>query len=256
MSLGADYDDIGGGYTTTRGEDPRLAAAIWEALGDARTVLNVGAGTGHYEPRDREVIALEPSEVMIAQRPPHAAPVIRGSAEAIPFEDDHFDAAMAILSDHHWARREQGLREMVRVARRRVVLFNADPGSFARFWFSDEYLPEFYDLMEQRYRKPGVWERELSELLGGSVRFVSVPIPHDCIDGFYGAWWKRPQAFLDPRVRAGISVFSRVTRQQVERAVTRLKADLESGAWQARHRDLLDLEALDLGYRVVVAEFG
>ena len=256
MSLRADYDDIGGGYTTTRAEDARLAAAIWDALGDARSVLNVGAGTGHYEPPDREVTALEPSEVMIAQRPPAAAPVIQGSAEDIPFEDHSFDAAMAILSDHHWTRREQGLREMLRVARTRVVLFNADPGSFARFWFSEEYLPEFYDLMADRYREPGVWERELVELLGERVSFVPVPIPHDCADGFYGAWWKRPQAFLDPRVRAGISVFSRVTPAQVERAVAALEADLQSGAWQKRHRDLLDRDELDLGYRIVVAEVG
>jgi SAM-dependent methyltransferase len=256
MSLRADYDDIGRGYESTRAEDPRLAAAIWEALGDARSVLNVGAGTGHYEPRDREVLALEPSEVMITQRPKDAPPVIHASVEAIPLEDASVDAAMAVLSDHHWEGRERGLREMVRVARRRVVLFNADPGSFARFWFSEEYLPEFYDLMEDRYREPGVWERELTDILGHNVRFVPVPIPHDCVDGFYGAWWRRPQAFLDPRVRAGISVFSRVTPEQVERAVAALKADLESGAWQHRHSDLLELDELDLGYRVVVAELG
>jgi SAM-dependent methyltransferase len=255
MSLRADYDDIGGGYTTTRAEDPRLAAAIWDALGDARTVLNVGAGTGHYEPRDREVIALEPSAVMIAQRPPTAAPVIHAGAEAIPLDDNSVDAAMAILSDHHWKQREQGLREMRRVARERVVLFNADPGSFARFWFSEEYLPEFYDLMEARYREPGTWERELAEQLG-EIRLVPVPIPHDCRDGFYGAWWRRPRAFLDPRVRAGISVFSRVAPKNVDRAVAALAADLDSGAWQARHRDLLDLDEIDLGYRVVVAELG
>jgi SAM-dependent methyltransferase len=217
-------------------------------------VLNVGAGTGHCEPPDREVIALEPSEVMIAQRPPAAAPVIHGGAEAIPLADDSVDAALAILSDHHWGNRERGLREMRRVARKRVVLFNADPGSFARFWFSDEYLPEFYDLMENRYREPGRWERELRTLLGESVRFIPVPIPHDCADGFYGAWWRRPEAFLDPRVRAGISVFSRVAPEQVERAVAALQADLESGAWEARHKDLLGLDEIDLGYRVVVAE--
>jgi SAM-dependent methyltransferase len=255
MSLGANYDDIGGGYEATRAEDPRLAAPIWEALGDARTVLNVGAGTGHYEPRDREVIALEPSEVMIAQRPNDAAPVIHASVEAIPLGDNSFDAAMTVLSDHHWTDRAKGIQEMCRVARRRVLLVNVDPRLFADFWFAREYLPEFFDLVENRYLQPGAWQAELERELG-DIRLIPVPIPHDCVDGFFGAWWRRPEAFLDPRVRAGISVFARVAPEHVERAIAALRADLDSGAWQERHRDLLDLEELDLGYRIVVAEVG
>jgi SAM-dependent methyltransferase len=248
------YDRIGRTYTTTRREDPRLRDAIWSALGDARSVLNVGAGAGAYEPPDREVIALEPSEVMIAQRPADAAPVLRGSAETIPLDDGSVDAAMAILSDHHWHDRRAGIREMRRVARRRVVIFNANPALFARFWFTMEYLPGFVGLIDPKYQQPGVWEADLREALGQSVRLEPVPIPHDCSDGFYGAYWRRPEAFLDERVRRGISVFSIVEPAQVERAIEALRTDLESGAWHERHRDLLALDELDLGYRLVIAE--
>jgi SAM-dependent methyltransferase len=254
MDLFASYDDIGRTYTATRREDPRLAAAIWAALGDARSVLNVGAGAGAYEPRDREVLALEPSEVMIAQRPEGAAPVLRGSAEAIPLRDDSVDAAMAILSDHHWSERRTGIVEMRRVARRRVVLFNADPAEFARYWFTMEYLPDFVGLISPAYREPGVWERELRMLLG-EVRIQPVPIPHDCADGFYGAYWRRPELLLDQTVRDGISVFAQAGEEATSNAIERLRADLDSGAWQQRQAHLLDLDELDLGYKLVIAEF-
>jgi SAM-dependent methyltransferase len=250
--LSADYDEIGGGYTSTRTTDPRLAAAIWGALGDAQSVLNVGAGAGAYEPPGRELIALEPSEVMIAQRPAGAAPVMRGRAEAIPLRDDSVDVAMSVLSDHHWRDRRAGMTEMRRVARKRVVIFNQNPALWPLYWFSEEYLPGFKDLIPTGYREPGAWERELRLVLG-EISIEAVPIPHDCQDGFYGAWWRRPQAFLDPRVRAGISVFSRVSAEEVERGIARLRSDLDSGAWAERHADLLELDELDLGYRVVVA---
>lgn len=251
--LGADYDEIGGDYTSTRTTDPRLAAAIWGALGDARSVVNVGAGAGAYEPPGRDVIGIEPSEVMIAQRPESAAPVMRGSAEAIPLRDDSVDAAMAVLSDHHWRDRRAGMSEMRRVARQRVVIFNQNPALCELFWFSEEYLPGFYELIPKGYREPGGWERELRMLLG-EITIEPLAIPHDCKDGFYGAWWRRPHAFLDPRVRAGISVFSRVGAEEVEQALAALKQDLDSGEWERRHADLLQLDELDLGYRLVIAD--
>ena len=256
MAPGATYDDIGRTYTATRREDPRIAAAIWAALRDAKSVLNVGAGAGAYEPRGREVLALDPSEVMIAQRPTGAAPVMRGSAESIPLRDDSVDVAMAILSDHHWRDRAAGIAEMLRVARQRVLIFNIDPAQFQRFWFATEYLPSSMDLVPPRYRRPGVWEKELRWLLGGDLRIDPVPIPHDCLDGFFGAYWCRPQMLLDETVRTGISVFSRCDAHEVEHAITRLRADLDSGAWQERHAALLELDELDLGYKLVVAEFG
>ncbi|MGO9497185.1 MAG: class I SAM-dependent methyltransferase [Solirubrobacteraceae bacterium] len=179
------YDTIGRTYTGTRRSDPRIASAIWAALGDAATVLNVGAGAGAYEPPGREVLALEPSDVMIAQRPPGSAPVVRGRAEELPFEDGAFDAVMAVLSDHHWTDRRRGFAELRRVARERVVLFNANPGEAELFWLTTEYLPEFFELIPSRYRGPGAWEAELRTSLG-SARLTPVPIPHDCTDGFYG----------------------------------------------------------------------
>jgi SAM-dependent methyltransferase len=247
------YDTIGRTYTTTRRPDPRIATAIWNALGSARTVLNVGAGAGAYEPPDREVVALEPSPVMIAQRPPGAAPVVRGRAEDLPFEDDAFDAVMAVLSDHHWTDRPRGFRELRRVASERVVLFNAKPREADLFWLTTEYLPEFLEVIPARYRQPGAWESELEAALG-RVEIVPVPIAHDCSDGFYGAFWRRPNAYLDPDVRAGISVFAQVPSAAAGRAIDALGADLETGRWQQSHRALLDVSELHLGYYVIVAE--
>jgi SAM-dependent methyltransferase len=249
------YDRIGTTYSATRRPDPRIERAVHQALGDAESVVNVGAGAGGYEPVDREVVAVEPSPVMIAQRAAAAAPVIRANAERLPFEDGSFDAAMAVLSDHHWKDRRRGLQELTRVARRRVVLFNADPGEAQKLWVTTEYLPAFLDVFKPQYRRPGYWERELRSILG-SIRVQEVPIPHDCADGFYGAFWRRPHAYLDPVVRAGISVFAQLDPGHVERGIAALEADLESGAWQRRHRDLLALDELSLGYYVVVAELG
>jgi SAM-dependent methyltransferase len=247
------YDRIGRTYSSTRATDPRIAAAVWHGLGDARTVLNVGAGTGHYEPNDREVVALEPSPVMIAQRPPGTAPVVQGRAEALPFEDDSFDAVMAVLSDHHWHDRHRGFTELRRVARQRVVLFNANPAEADLFWLTTEYLPEFLELIPSRYRRAGAWRDELEDVLE-AVELTAVPIAHDCADGFYGAYWRRPEAYLDAGVRAGISVFAQVSSAAVDRAVNALRADLETGRWQERHRELLSLDELHLGFYVIVAE--
>ena len=249
------YDRIGRTYTSTRDPDPRIAAAILEALGDARTVLNVGAGAGSYEPTDREVVALEPSPVMIEQRPPGSARLIGTPptrAEELPFGDGEFDAVMAVLSDHHWRDRRRGLAELRRVARRRVILFNANPSEAGLFWLTTEYLPEFLELIPPRYRQPGMWERELGEALG-PIALTPVPVPHDCTDGFYGAYWRRPEAYLNGEVRAGISVFAQVSSGAVDRAIAALGADLETGRWQERHRELRLTDELHLGYYVITA---
>jgi SAM-dependent methyltransferase len=241
------YDRIGVMYTATRGEDPRLAAAIHGALGDAVTVVNVGAGTGSYEPADRKVVAIEPSEVMIAQRPPDAAPAVIAAAEDLPLADDSVDAAMAVLSDHHWRDRARGLREMRRVARRRAVVFQHDPQVGAGFWLVRDYLPGFREL-------PGMKIDELAACLGGAA-ILPVPVPADCADGFLGAFWRRPHAYLDPAVRAGISVFALLPDGEVDAALGRLRADLESGEWERRNAAILERDELDLGFRVVVAEY-
>jgi SAM-dependent methyltransferase len=239
------YDSIGKGYTAVRWPDPRIAAQIRAALGDARTVLNVGAGAGSYEPEDLDVVAVEPSEVMIAQRPEGAAPVVRAFAEELPFEDGSFDAAMALLSDHHWGDRARGLAEMRRVARR-VVILTFDPATIDDTWLVSEYFPCAAAIMTDAFRL-----EEIVDYLGGA-RVEPVPVPHDCTDGFFHAYWRRPHAYLDPQVRSGISAFAQLDAQCVEEGLERLRADLESGAWERRHADLLELEEMDRGYRLLV----
>lgn len=242
----AHYDRVARTYSATRGPDPRIAAAIEEALGGARSIVNVGAGTGSYEPADREVIAVEPSEPMIAERPPGAAPAVRARAEALPLEDGSVDAAMAVFSDHHWQDRPAGLREMVRVARRRIVIFTWDPSYTDRFWLTRDYLPGFN-------RLPGMTIEDVVACLGGAERRY-VPIPHDCADGFYHAYWRRPEAYLDERVRANISIFWRLPSEEVSEALARLGDDLESGRWHERNAELLDLPEMHYGHVLLVRE--
>jgi SAM-dependent methyltransferase len=209
-------------------------------------VVNVGAGAGSYEPEDLEVVAVEPSEVMIAQRPEGAAPVIQAVAEELPFEDGSFDAAMAVLSDHHWPDRARGIAEMRRVARR-VVILTFDPAATNDSWLVREYLPGFADVVTDAFRL-----EEIVEYMGGA-RVEPVPVPHDCTDGFMHAYWRRPRAYLDPTVRAGISAFAQMEPRAVDEGIRRLREDLDSGAWDREHADLLELEELDLGYRLLVA---
>jgi SAM-dependent methyltransferase len=251
--MSALYDRIGTGYTATRRTDPRLAKAIWAALGDAKSVLDVGSGAAAYEPPDREVLAVEPSGVMIGQRPPGAAPVLQATAESLPLEDDSVDAAMAVFSDHHWSDRPRALRELRRVARQRVVLFNLVPTEHNRFWLTREYLPSVRRLVPAPYHRPGFWEEELAATLG-PIELRPVPIPHNCRDGFYAAYWRRPEAYLDERVRDGTSVFARLPETELREGLDLLRADLRSGAWHAHHAELLAREEFDLGFRVVVAD--
>jgi SAM-dependent methyltransferase len=243
------YDNIGRGYSVFRRPDQRIAAAIDAALGDAASVVNIGAGAGSYEPPGRTVIAIEPSEVMIRQRPAGAAPCLQGSAEALPLETDSVDAAMAILSAHHWADLERGFREMARVARKRAVLLTWVPDA-APFWLTDEYFPEI--MAHDRTIFPG--SSVLAAMLDraiGPVRLMPLPIPHDCIDGMLAAYWRRPDLYLDAERRSAISSFSRIN---AEPGLARLRADLSSGRWAERNRLLLELDELDVGYRMVCCE--
>ncbi len=247
MSAAPLYDRIGRGYAQRRKPDPRIGKRITAALGDAQTVLNVGAGTGSYEPTDRTVVAIEPAEVMLAQRAASAAAAVRAVAEALPVPDGAFDAALAVLTVHHWEAPELGLRELRRVVRRRVVL-TWDPDVQARFWLVRDYLPEWTE-----YEAP---KGKLSTVLAAfpEARVETLHVPRDCSDGFGCAYWRRPEAYLDPKVRASISVLSLLEPSLIQRVTERLEADLRSGAWHERNRDLLDLDDYDGGYRLVVAD--
>jgi hypothetical protein len=245
MSSAPLYDTIGATYTVTRRTEPRIAAQVWAALGDAQTVLNVGAGTGSYEPSGRDVTAVEPSAVMRAQRPAGAAPCVAAVAESLPFEDQSFSAAMAFATIDHWQDPIAGLREMRRVARR-VVVFTKDFSDPDLFWLDRDYLPERADLLVGR---PSL--TELARAIG--ARLEPVLIPWDCTDGFYEAYWRRPEAYLDEHVRRGMSIWARVGPDAEQRAVHSLRDDLASGRWAERNRDLVDLDAAELGERLLIA---
>ena len=247
--MGARYDTIGRTYTSTRHPDPRFADAITTALGDARTVVNVGAGTGSYEPADRDVTAVEPSATMRAQRPEGAAKCVDAVAEDLPFADGEFDAALALLTLHHWSDWRAGCAELRRVARSRVIVFTWDPLLAGQLWVGPDYFPGLW--ADDVARFPSI-EDQAAAVGAGEVRVL--PVPHDCTDGFMGAHWRRPEAYLDPVVRAGISTFALRTEEQLAPGLARLAADLQDGSWQRRHAGLLALDELDLGYRLLIAE--
>lgn len=244
----ATYDTLGATYARTRQPDPRIAAQIHAALGDAADVVNVGAGSGSYEP-PQTVLAVEPSRVMITQRPPGAAPAVRSVAEHLPLRDNAADAVMALLTVHHWADLTTGIRELRRVARHRVVVLTWDQHIFReRFWLVRDYLPEAAAYDDTR----AVPADQLLDLLGGG-RQEPVRIPHDCVDGFGAAYWRRPDAYLDPRVRAGISMLAQTGDDALAPGLTRLADDLRTGRWHTRYADLLTRETIDVGYRLIVA---
>lgn len=242
------YDHIGQKYTDTRRPDPRIARAIVAALRNAETVVNVGAGAGAYEPIDKFLIAIEPSWEMIQQRSRGTTPVVQAVAEALPLRAGTFDAAIAVLTLHHWVDWRSGLAEMKRVAER-VVLFTFDPSALDEFWLTEAYFPEIIEL--DRRRSPSIASimREL-----GECRVDAVPIPHDCVDGFLAAFWRRPEAYLNPSIRASMSGFALLDPKTVHRGVARLESDLRSGDWERRFGHLRSLEVLDAGYRLLTTD--
>ena len=241
--MAARYDSIGLNYAQLRKPDPRLGAVIHAALGQAQTVLNVGAGAGSYEPSDRQVAAVEPSLAMIRQRGPSAAPVLQALAERLPFGGGTFDASMAILTIHHWTDKAAGLREMRRVTRGPIVLLTFDPCH--RPWLT-AYLPELTVLDAVQAPAMPDYERWL-----GAVKVSTVLVPHDCSDGFLYAYWRRPEAYLDARMRSGSSSFSAI---DATAGLEKLKQDLATGEWERRYGELLTQDTYDAGYRLVVAE--
>ncbi|MFI0186664.1 class I SAM-dependent methyltransferase [Streptomyces sp. NPDC017082] len=239
------YDRIGVGYSAVRRPDPRWAALIRESLGDARTVLNLGAGSGAYEPEGLQVIAVEPSLEMRAQRAAGSAPCLAGRAEDLPFDDRTFDAAMAVLTVHHWSDLEAGIAELLRVADRfAVVTYDMDVQ--ADYWFTRDYVPEIADA--ERSRVPSL--ERITTLLG-PCEVAELPVWHDFTDGFMTAFWRRPAAYLEPAVRRACSAFALTDPAAVERGVARLRADLDSGAWHRRYADLLERDHIDAGFRLL-----
>ena len=245
MEHNAYYDQIGIDYANLRRPDPRIGAYIHAALGDSRSVLNVGAGTGSYEPQDREVVAVEPSAEMIAQREPGAAPAIQGAADKLPYPDKHFDASMAVLTIHHWSDKAAGLVEMRRVTRGPIVLLTFDP-SHRGCWLTD-YLPQLVELDQGQMPQMADYSRWM-----GPVSITPVLVPHDCSDGFLYAYWQRPKAYLDPVIRKGMSSFWKIDGANV--ALQQLEADLTNGTWERRYGHVMEIDALDVGYRLVVAK--
>ncbi|MGH8067501.1 MAG: class I SAM-dependent methyltransferase [Candidatus Entotheonellia bacterium] len=242
------YDAIGIGYEHYRRPDPRIAAAIIRALGEAETVVNVGAGTGSYEPVDRSVVAVEPSLAMIRQRQAGGTPVVQASATHLPFRDGVFAAALAVLTVHHWPDPARGLTELARVARHRLVIVTWDPAT-SGFWLVEDYFPAIIET-----DRPIFPTIEAFRQILGDVEVRPILVPYDCTDGFLGAYWRRPYAYLDPGVRSAISTFAKIGG--VESGLARLRGDLEDGTWERRYGHLLRQSELDLGYRCVIAHRG
>jgi SAM-dependent methyltransferase len=245
------YDTIGHGYARTRREDHRIRARIHAALGEARTVVNVGAGAGSYEPLDRHVVAIEPSDVMAAQRPRQLAPAIRATAAALPLRDGAVDAAMAILTIHHWdGDRERGVREMRRVSCGPSVIVTYDPEISGAMWLIADYLPEVAALDHATFPAPA----SIASWLGGDVAIEPIAIPRDCQDWMLGSFWAHPERVLDAGARNATSGFARMAPEVVDRVAADVGRDLASGAWHARHGALLQLDECDVGLRLIVAK--
>jgi SAM-dependent methyltransferase len=241
------YDRIGRQYTANRRADPRWETLVAEQIGDARRIVNVGAGTGSYEPPGREVVAIEPSGVMLAQRAPGAAPAARAVAADLPVAAGWADVVMAILTVHHWSDWERGLAELCRVAPRRVV-FAIDFEVHSKFWLLQEYLPEVLEHTLQCAPDAGV----IAESIGATTS-IDMPVYRDLQDGVLGAYWCRPEQYLDHRVRANNSGTALAHPETTALGIARLEADLANGAWHERHADLLERESIDMGYRLLVA---
>ena len=247
MGAGSIYDGIGESYAQTRRPDRRIAQQIHAALGDVSSVLNVGAGAGSYEPAST-VLAVEPSALMVAQRPIGSAMAVRGIAEALPVADGAVDAVMALLTMHHWHDVDAGVAELRRVARRRVVILTWDQQVTRDFWFVRDYVPRSADLDDSR----AIPMDRLAAMLGGA-RVEPVLVPHDCTDGFGAAFWRRPERYLEPAIRRGMSMLAQLDPADVLPGIERLRADLDSGEWAEMYGDLLTRNEFDAGYRLVIA---
>lgn len=238
------YDKIGKGYSIGRREDPRIASDIFQFLIDADSILNIGAGAGSYEPSGKYLVAIEPSQKMISQRPINAAPVMQAFAESLPCSDKAFTHSMTVLSMHHWADRETAFKEIKRVTKKRFIAVTWNPDS-QPFWLTEDYFPEIHTIDASIFPSLAEMKKQFS-----TVDFYPLNIPTDCIDGFTAAYWARPHAYLDPLVRSSMSTFSRISG--VESGLQKLAEDLGSGLWAKKYGYLTSREELDVGYGIAV----
>ncbi len=244
------YDAIGHGYSSTRREDPELRDRIHAALGDSRTVVNVGAGTGSYEPSDRHVVAIEPSDVMARQRPAGRVPALRGTAAPLPLRDHSVDAAMAVLTIHHWDdQRESGVRELRRVARGPVVIVTYDADVCSEMWLNRDYLPEAAALDQATF--PPI--DELIGWLGGHVRVEPIMNSRNTPDWTLGSFWAHPERVLDAEARRATSAFARMDAVVLDRVVAEIARDIDNGVWDSRNGHLRALPEYDVGMRLLIA---
>ena len=241
------YNKIGVGYAQTRQEDPKLYNRILQNLGDAKSVVNIGAGAGSYEPKNLEVLAVEPSEVMIQQRKPGSAPVIQATADKLPLKDKSYDAAMTVISIHHWHNQQQGIKEMCRIARKRVVIVTIDPRVSNKMWLPADYLHEIAELDSKTLPLP----ETICEWLDCKTKIETYPIPKDTPDWTLMSFWAHPERVLDPAARAGTSGFARQPKEIVERVVTDVERDLKSGLWDKKYGHLRKLNEFDAGLRII-----
>lgn len=244
----ANYGVIGSGYRAYRQPDPHIAQFILEALGDAATVLNVGAGAGSYEPIDRKVTAVEPSASMRAQRPSCLSTAIDAAAELLPFPDRSFDASMATFTVHQWEDLRKGLAEMRRVTRGPVLVLSCDPDALERSWLH-AYAREMIAVEARRYPSMAA----IADALTGHIEIKPVPIPLDCIDGFGEAYYGRPERLLEPGARRANSAWSFVDPAVGERFVADLSRDLEDGTWDDRYGELRSQPFFEGSLRLIVS---
>jgi ubiquinone/menaquinone biosynthesis C-methylase UbiE len=244
------YDKYGQQYSGHRQTDPEIAKYIYSALGKAKTVINIGAGAGSYEPHDRYVIAVEPSATMRVQRlKNHRSPAVNAMAETLPFDDGSFDAATAFLTVHHWPDIAKGLKELRRVTRGQIIIMTYNKDALDVFWNTD-YFPEVVDIERQRY--PAMqW---LCETLGGNCEIQDIPIPLNCIDGFQEAFYGRPEAFLSHHVRKAMSAWGFIPPSQQDVMISRFKNTLLSGEWDEKYGHLRNQPFFTGALRLVIAQ--
>ncbi len=248
MTTSHAYDLIGRGYASGRRPDPRWAATISAALGPSTRIVNLGAGSGSYEPSDRTVIAVEPSRTMLAQRQARSAPAVQAVAEHIPLASGCAQAAMAILTIHHWSNWRSGLAEMCRVAPRRVIL-TFDPAVQAEFWLVRDYIPQ---VASHIHRAPLV--EQIADEIGSIVDITTMAVPWDCTDGFLSAYWRRPDAYLDPTVRSWSSGLAQSDPDAIRRGIAHLEHDIRTGVWDQRHAEIIPLDSMDTGFRLIISQ--